>query len=184
MDRQALIAVRGPLSVLFWSYYLHYSIIMRIILAIILIISKIQTAFRVSIHCRNPPPWFPSPEAAQKQQIIVLRLLEQKQQIILNRPRVSSPVPWMGWLPLPPAVLVFKQTIAHGLTKLSAQSINLLGDGVKLVLPHVIRKTKIDTNLNSQNNQHNMHNYHNTYMHNNYHNTHNQHNTNKNKQSP
>ncbi len=38
----------------YFSYYTHYF--------------KIQTAFRVSIHCVNPPPWFP--EATQKQQII------------------------------------------------------------------------------------------------------------------
>jgi hypothetical protein len=42
---------------------------MLIILAIMLIISKIQTEFQVSIHCRkkNTPPW-----------------LEQKQHIIFN----------------------------------------------------------------------------------------------------
>ncbi len=71
----------------YFSYYTHYF--------------KIQTAFWVSIHCRNPPPWFP--EATQKQQIIILRLLEQKQQIIVNRPWPSSPVQWMGRLPPPPA---------------------------------------------------------------------------------
>jgi hypothetical protein len=49
---------------------------------------------------------------------------------------------------------VFKPTIAHGLTILSAQSINLLGDGGTLGLPHVIRKIQIDTDLNSQNDQH------------------------------
>jgi hypothetical protein len=43
--------LRGPLSVLFWSYHPHYSNIMRIILAIMLIISKIRMAFWVSIHC-------------------------------------------------------------------------------------------------------------------------------------
>jgi hypothetical protein len=45
--------------------------------------------------------------------------------------------------------------------------INLLGGGGTLVLPHVIRKTQINTYLNSQNNEHNMHNYHNTYICNN-----------------
>ncbi len=48
-----------------------------------------------------------------------------------------------------------------------------LGDGCMLVLPHVIRKTQVDTDLNSQNNQHNMHNYHNTYNQYKYQNTYN-----------
>ena len=89
IDRQALIAVRGPLSVLFWSYYSHYSKIMRIILAIMLIISKIRMAFLESIHCGNPFPWFL--EAAQKQQLI------------LYCPLPSSPVQWMSRLPPPSA---------------------------------------------------------------------------------
>ena len=91
IDGQALImiAVRGPLSVLFWSYYSHYLNIMRINLAIMLIISKLRMAFRVIIHCGNPPPWFL--EAAQKQQLII------------HRPLPSSPVQWMGQLPPPPA---------------------------------------------------------------------------------
>ncbi len=36
-------------------------------------------------------------------------------------------------------------------------------DGGTLVLPHVISKTQIDKDLNSQNHHHNMHNFHNKY---------------------
>ncbi len=67
----------------YFSYYTHYNCI-----------SKLRTAFRFSIHCGNPPPWVP--EAAQKQQIILL--LEQKQQIILNPPQPKCPAQRMDQL--------------------------------------------------------------------------------------
>jgi hypothetical protein len=76
------------------------------------------------------------------------------------RPRRSSnssfivhyPLPLSnGWANCPLLLLgcirvleVFQPTSPHG------QSINLLGDGGTLVLPHVISKTQIDAYLNSQ----------------------------------
>ncbi len=79
----------------YFSYYTYYF--------------KNTNGVWLSIPCGNPPPWFP--EAAQKQQLIILLeqkqqiiiLLEQKQQIILHRPRPSFPVQWMGQWPPPPA---------------------------------------------------------------------------------
>jgi hypothetical protein len=45
---------------------------------------------------------------------------------------------------------VFKPTIVHGLTKLSTQPYNLLGDGGTLVLSHVICQAQFATDLKSQ----------------------------------
>ncbi len=140
IDRQALIAVRGPLSVLFWSYYSHYSNIMRLLCWLF---KKYEWRFGWVF-------------------IVEIRLYG------LWRRRRSSNSSFIvhfhlplsnGWadcpLLLPGSIRVleaFKPTSPHGWTKLSAQSINLVGDGGTLVLSHVIRKTLIDTYLNSQNN--------------------------------
>ena len=90
----------GAVLKLLFAFFYYYSTIILIILAMIRITRKTKTALQVSIHCRNPPLSFP--EAAQKQEIIIL--LEHKQEIILNHlPRPPSPAQWMGPLPPPRA---------------------------------------------------------------------------------
>jgi hypothetical protein len=126
--------------ILNFSYYTHYS--------------QNKNGVAGEYLLRKSASKSPSfPEAAQKQEIIIL--LEHKQEIILNHlPQPPFPAQWRpvaassGWAASWYVALMylrnFKPTIAQGLTKLRAKPINLLCDGGTLVLPYVICKAQVD----------------------------------------
>ena len=104
---------------------------------IIPLISKVETAIRVSVHCRNQPLW-----------------QEQKQHIITRR-HPKSHVQWRMQRMHAVQHRLFGSCISINqrawLDETYRPSVNVFGDLGPFVLPHLICDSKIDTNLKPDN---------------------------------
>jgi hypothetical protein len=129
-NRKAVIEVWIPLSVKFQHYYLHYSTIIPIILAIIHIISKDENAIWAGFIAETSP--FGSGNS-------ISSLVVRHDQCALSYRgsgggRRSSSIGGLD---------VFQPTSTHGWTNHIAQGFDRLGDISALVLPQVICNTEI-----------------------------------------
>jgi hypothetical protein len=140
---EAVIAVGSAQTDPLICYYLHYITIIAIIFSIICIIPQRKVAFWVGIHCRllanhiihHGRTLFVASSSG------VDSILDHKGAFSHNKAGIGLPVIWVR------TTDVWKPSSTHGRTKLIAQAIHGLGNQRPLVLPHVVRKSKILTNL-------------------------------------
>jgi hypothetical protein len=125
-------------------YYCNYVNIIAIIGSIIRIIPQPKVAFRVGIHCRLQANCI-----IRHRRTVFAASSSSVDSIINHKGASSHNKANIGHTVLPSVYTtdVGKPTGTHGRTKLIAQVINGLGNQRPLVLPHVVCKSKILTNL-------------------------------------
>ena len=125
-------------------YYCNYVTIIAIIVSIIRIIPQPKVAFRVGIHCR-----LQANRIIHHGRTVLAASSSGVDSIIDHQGAFSHNKAHLGHTILLSVHTtdVGKPPGTHGRTKLIAQVINGLGNQRPLVLPHVVCKSKILTNL-------------------------------------
>ena len=128
-----------------YAIILHYVTIIAIIFSIIRIIPKQKVAFSVGFHCRLQANCIIHHEWSMfvASSSGVDSFLDDEGAFSLNKAGIGRTIMWVPWH----TTDVWKPAGTNSRTKVIAQVINWLGNQRSLLLPHVVRNSKILTNL-------------------------------------